>query len=133
MRRKIIQHGPSSLTISLPSTWAKEKNLSKGDEIDVFEEEGDLIIKASGEESGKMAEISFSGVGKKAREKMLLALHNKGYDEILIFFDKEKTVKETYAYLNDMHLGFEIIKQDKGSFVIRNVSTPDSSQFDGTF
>ena len=46
MRRKLIQHGLSSLTISLPRKWVKENNLKKGDEIEVedseiFRREGD--------------------------------------------------------------------------------------------
>ena len=35
MKRKLIQHGMSSLTVSLPRKWVIENSLKKGEEVDV--------------------------------------------------------------------------------------------------
>ena len=42
--RKLIQHGNSSLTISLPSKWIKNKGLKKGDQIQIIEKGETLIL-----------------------------------------------------------------------------------------
>ena len=33
MKRKVVKHGTSTLTVSLPSLWAKEYGLKPGDEL----------------------------------------------------------------------------------------------------
>ena len=35
MQRKVIQQGPSTLMVSLPSKWVKENNIKKGEELTV--------------------------------------------------------------------------------------------------
>ena len=44
MRRKVIKQGPSTLMVSLPSKWVKNKNIKRGDEINLFEQGEDIII-----------------------------------------------------------------------------------------
>lgn len=134
MRRKVIIHGPSSMTVSLPSTWVKQHNIQKGGELDVYEEDEGLIIKpVCSNNSVKSTEVSLIGLDDHTKRDLLISLHKKGYDEIKINFDKQNMVKELYAFLNNMQLGFEIIKQDQESITIRNISNPESEQFDNLF
>ena len=35
MKRKVVQHGPSSLIVSLPNEWIKKNKIKKGDNLDV--------------------------------------------------------------------------------------------------
>ena len=44
MRRKLVKQGNATLMISLPSKWAKENKLDKGDEIILNEYGRDLIV-----------------------------------------------------------------------------------------
>ena len=44
MKRKIVKHGPISLTVSLPSKWVKKRNLKAGDEVEVEEHNNGLFI-----------------------------------------------------------------------------------------
>src|SRR3989338_4453795 len=46
MKRKIVQHGSSSLTITLPMNFVDKFGLKKGDEVDV-EESGTTLIVAT--------------------------------------------------------------------------------------
>jgi hypothetical protein len=39
IKRKVILHGPSTLTVSLPSKWVKNHNIKKGDELNIEETE----------------------------------------------------------------------------------------------
>jgi phosphate uptake regulator len=134
MRRKIIPHGPSSMTVSLPSSWVKLHNLKKGEELDVTEEDNKLFISpVCTNDNSKKIEVSFVDLDKDAEKNIILALHKKGYDEIKINFDKPNTTKDIHSFLNTMQLGFEIIKQEKNAILIKSISNPEAEQFDNLF
>ena len=44
MKRKINLVGQNTLTVSLPTKWAKRYNLKKGDEVEVSEEEKNIQL-----------------------------------------------------------------------------------------
>jgi phosphate uptake regulator len=134
MRRKIIPHGPSSLTISLPSHWVKRHNLKKGEELDVYEEDNHLMVKPICMSNlPKKTEVSFIGLDQDIWKDMILTLHRKGYDEVKINIDKQDTIKELHSFLNSMQLGFEIIKQEQNSIFVKNISNPEGEEFDTLF
>jgi len=134
MRRKLASHGPSSMTVSLPPSWIKQNNLKKGEELEVIEEDNNILIKpVTTTQEIKITEISFIGIDKEIGEDLILALHKKGYDEIKIRIDDLDNIKEIHAFLNQMQLGFEIIKQESDSITIRNISNPEIEQFDNLF
>lgn len=134
MRRKIVMNGPSSLTISLPSKWIKKNNLKKGDEVEIKENNVSLnILPINYEPKLKKKEISFVNLKKETRSDILLSLHKKGYDEIKVFFDKPCTVKEIHQFINNIGLGFEIVKQAENNLVLKNVSNPEYDQYQNLF
>ena len=45
MKRKIIKQGHNTLTMTLPSDWVRKLNLEAGEEVDVCENNGSLVIK----------------------------------------------------------------------------------------
>ncbi|MFA6089966.1 MAG: AbrB/MazE/SpoVT family DNA-binding domain-containing protein, partial [Candidatus Woesearchaeota archaeon] len=133
-RRKLIPHGPSSVTVSLPSKWVKNNNLKKGDEIDILEEDNNLLIKPVYiSDTSKKIDVSFSGISPDIMKNVLLALHRKSYDEIKIEFNKPGVAKDIQTFLNEMQLGFEIIKQEKDHVLIKSISNPEAEQFDNLF
>lgn len=134
MRRKIMLHGPSSLTISLPAKWVKEKNLKKGDEIDLIEEDKGLLVSpVLRNREIKKINLKLAGMDSETQRDVLLALHKKGYDEIKLSYEDPRTAKDIHSMLNELNLGFEIIRQGSNSLVIGNVSNPESEQFDNLF
>ncbi|MBI2136461.1 AbrB/MazE/SpoVT family DNA-binding domain-containing protein, partial [Candidatus Woesearchaeota archaeon] len=44
MKRKLVQHGNTSLTVSLPKKWTDKFNLKKGDEIEIVEKDDKLFL-----------------------------------------------------------------------------------------
>jgi hypothetical protein len=122
------------MTVSLPSSWVKHYNLKKGEEIDVLEEDNYLMVRPLSFNSGiKTTELSFAGLDRDTRRDLILTTHRKGYDEIKINFDNQSTVKELHEFLNTMQLGFEVIKQEQNSVLLRNISNPESEQFEDLF
>jgi phosphate uptake regulator len=134
MRRKLTPHGPSSMTVSLPSSWIKQNNLKKGEELEVTEEDNSILIKpVTITQDIKSTETSFIDLDKDIGEDIILTLHKKGYDEIKILVDNPDKIKEIHAFLNNKQLGFEIIKQEQNSIIIRNISNPETEQFNSLF
>jgi phosphate uptake regulator len=128
MRRKIVQHGSSSLTISLPYKWTQKFNLKKGDEIELEELGHSIVISSNGTSNVHKATFTITDK-KKFLRRYIISLYKQGYDEIEILsndglpFDKIKDV------LNEV-MGFEIMEQSAKRCLIKNVSQPMESEFD---
>lgn len=132
MKRKVVLHGPSTLTISLPSSWVKKFSISKGEELDVQEEYNSLVISTDKDiQRVKKIELDVKGLGNADLFwKILCLFHKSGYDEIKITTDNSKTIKIAQEKISTMLLGYEIIEQGEQNFVIKNIATEEASAFD---
>jgi len=128
MRRKLIQHGLSSLTVSLPIKWVKENNLKKSDEIELDELNGKLIISTKKHYEPKKIEIDISNSQPMIR-KIIGATFKSGYDEVNIKFNSFEELKAVQDLMREQFSGFEIINQTKSNILIKNVSKPNFEEF----
>lgn len=129
MKRKIIQLSSNTNVVSLPSEWTKRYALAKGDELDVQEVEGRLVL--STEKSLENSSISVNlGNTMPMTTRILAALFKSGYDEIYIdyAFDDERKLIEDVIDRN--FIGFEIVKQKENRIVARKVSEENIVEFD---
>lgn len=131
MKRKVIQHGPVTLTVSLPFRWVKSHNISKGDELNV-EEEGRVLRVYSGDAHllSNKTSANFSGLDVGTINSILAVLHKSGYDEINITFDSPQIVKMIQDRINSMLIGYEIIEQKGDSCTVKNISGDHISEID---
>ncbi|MBN2459335.1 phosphate uptake regulator PhoU [Candidatus Woesearchaeota archaeon] len=131
MKRKVIQLAGKTLVVSLPNKWAKKYGVKKGDDIHVEEEEHKLVV--------KIDEAGIGGINKRVLDVKDLyimlnrtggALYKAGYDEVEIIYHSP----EQYAILRDLLnytcMGFEIMKHDKRTITIKNLSDLHSQEFD---
>jgi phosphate uptake regulator len=128
MKRKIVQHGSSSLTITLPIKWVQKYNLKKGDELSV-EETGPMIQVSTGQEilsPKKVISLNEYGVFTKNN---LSHLYQLGYDDIEIEFENHTQLEELQSRLPEC-IGFEIIDQKKNKVYIKCIATTLESEFD---
>jgi phosphate uptake regulator len=132
MRRKLIQHGLSSLTLSLPRKWVKEKELKKGDEIEVAENSGNLVLSLDKTRPHRKIEIDLSGAGTMLK-KILGATYKTGYDEVKIKFSNPEELEKVRTLIREQFRGFEIMSQSKGDITIKNVAELNFKDFDDTF
>ena len=118
-QRKLIQHGLSSLTLSLPSKWLKIRKLKKGDFIYVKEEGNNLIL--STKEAIKIEKVSVD-VTKLDRTSALLyimSLYRYGYNEIEVKFSKKTTLHHRRnKYVNYSSIAHEIVNRLIGSEIV---------------
>lgn len=128
MKRKIVQHGSSSLTITLPVKWAVRYGLKKGDELNVEESGPGLTITTGRDVASAKKEVSTTDFGIFTKNN-LSHLYQLGYDEIEIRFDNPETLKGITSRLSNC-LGFEIIDQKKDKVYIKSIATTLESEFD---
>jgi bifunctional DNA-binding transcriptional regulator/antitoxin component of YhaV-PrlF toxin-antitoxin module len=90
MKRRIIKQGHSTLTITLPTDWTKKLNINAGDEIDVFENSGALVLNGKQNNGHKSVSIDFTGLSVPMMWRYFQSVYREGYDEIKIIYDPNK-------------------------------------------
>lgn len=128
MKRKIVQHGSSSLTVTLPFEWVKKFDLKKGEQLNVEESGGKLVLSTEKEHSINKKEVTTTESGIFTKNN-LSHLYQLGYDEIEIQFEDSETLKEIQQRLSNC-IGFEIIDQKPNLVYIKSIATTLDTEFD---
>jgi phosphate uptake regulator len=131
MKRKVVKQGDSTLMISLPSKWAKNFNINKGEELEVIDRENNLIISKNVDDIGKkrIVKVDISSWGPLIN-RLLLSYFLKGYDEVEIKYSDINQIKRFQKEIVGIELlGFEVIKQSFGLLVIKDLSGSESANF----
>jgi phosphate uptake regulator len=133
MRRKIVQHGPGTLTISLPARWVKEQGLGKGAEL-VLEEvnQGLLLTATHGVRMGEKR-VNVHSLSPFFLERVVAAMYKRGYDELLLEYANAQQLEIVHAVLNKGCIGWEIVDDTGTEIRIRTVSEPSSEEFRALF
>lgn len=158
MKRKIIRQGHNTLTVTLPSDWVKKLNIKSGDEVDVFEDSGSLVI--NGKQNGEhdVVTLDINGLRVPMLWRFFQSIYREGYNEIRIIFDPskkdyegafnyyssqfeykrfgEKPVKK--SALDMIHelvhrfIGVEVIDTGKDYCVVREMGELSAKEFDNS-
>lgn len=122
MKRKVVKHGISTLTISLPSKWVKEYGIGQGDELEISEEKGKLIITTNKDiKTQSLGVVNLEEWGTLGR-RVISSLFKHGCDSINILYEEPSKISEIEYIMNQM-IGFEIMQQGEKSCVIKEVSS----------
>src|SRR3989338_6301393 len=128
MRRKIVKHGSTSLTVTLPFEWVQKYGLKKGDELEL-EVIGSKVCFSTGKDiHSNKKEVDTTEWGLFTKNN-LTHLYQLGYDEIEVRFDDEKTLQEIIARVPEC-IGFEIIDQKPNSIYIKSIAHTLEEDFD---
>ena len=130
LRRKVTKHGSATLSVSLPSKWAKKYGIKKGDEIDVVEDKNSIRIVAGKSEKPSSAEI-YVKKPNRLISRSIFNLYRKGISQITVKYDDPIIIKDIYRYLPIL-MGFEITHEGKDFTVLKNVLKVDETNFDNT-
>ncbi len=128
MKRKIVKHGPSSLTVSMPIKWAKKYGLMPGDEIDILEDENSLILTTYKSSPIKKEMIINLDKTKKFMLRLLCGPYLKGYRSIKMYYsdpNEHKNIQKGLKYL----IGFEIVEQKQDSTKVEEISSGTYEKF----
>jgi len=130
MKRKIVQHGNSTLTLSLPSRWVKENNIKKGQILDIEPSEKGLLINLDKAKFDSI-EINLSDEKEWYVHRILSHLYTYGFDEIKVNHTISNQLSLIRNSLKDLS-GFEVVESKTNYCEIRSVTSIDASEFDST-
>lgn len=131
IKRKVVQHGPSTLIVSLPSTWAKKNNIKKGDELDVKENGNEIIINPI-QINPKIERISYdvTGMNDRVIRWLLSSMHKSGFDEIEITYKSPEVIRIVHELIRDLFMGFIIADQTEKRCILKSISQDRGSEYD---
>ncbi len=129
MTRKVIQLAGKTLLVSLPSKWAKNHNIRKGDDIEVEEKSNMLLVKSLSEVSLDKITVNMVGQSRTTIGWALSALYKSGYDEIELMMDFDK-MKIVHELVRDLFVGFAVTEQSRNRCLIRSIAKDSSAEFD---
>ena len=129
IKRKIVLHGPSTLTISLPTKWVKKFKVKKGDELNIEEYGRELRINTEKEFSPERKEINIGNL-KKLGRTYLTSSYRQGYEEVELSYEDSEYIEAIQNIISREITGFEIIKQGKNSCLIRDIAGHGKDEFD---
>src|SRR3989344_2364973 len=159
MKRKIIKQGHNTLTITLPSKWARDFNLKPGDEVDINERENGIFITTEKNDENSKAEINIIGLDIPSIWKYFMAVYREGYNEMVVKFDPNVTYDNPYKFttahsidikyekkqmrrnyssfetvqeITNRFIGFEVIEHHNDYCIIKDMSEPSSRAFDSS-
>ncbi|MEK6818534.1 MAG: hypothetical protein AABY10_01220, partial [Nanoarchaeota archaeon] len=87
MKRKLVKHGEATLMVSVPSKWIKQKNLGKGDEVDIIESDGNLVVSTERKYKKKEKEITFSSEPESSLRMVIANAYRSGYEKLVVRFE----------------------------------------------
>ncbi len=126
MRRKLVQHGASTLITSLPRKWCEKFDLKKGDEINI-EERGPLLEIST--EKALVVRTQSLDIRKLSTSliwRYILTLYRYGVDEIIITHDSQMDLIQE---ITNSLIGFGIVKQEEQKITIRDLSGVSETEF----
>ncbi len=129
MKRKLVKQGAATLMVSLPSKWAKENGLDKGDEVEIEEQGKGILIRAEESQEQKKMSINLSGYNPLIN-KIIISLYIKGIDELEIRFNDKKEIELIKKHVIEELLGFEIIKQTNNSILLNDITDAVTQEID---
>lgn len=129
IKRRVVLHGQSTLTISLPASWVRKFNIEKGDELDLEESGKELRINVEKESGPRKKQIDIKDL-KRLGKSYLTSSYRQGYSEIFLNYDKSNYIKTIQEILSREITGFEIIKQNSNSCLIKDLTGNNKNEFD---
>jgi phosphate uptake regulator len=133
MKRKLVKQGAATLMVSLPSKWAKENHLDKGDEISIEEDGNSLILsKEESKKAKKETTLTITSETESSIRTIITSAYRLGYDKITVKINSKKSIQTIKDIVENL-LGFEVIHETDSSCIIENITEPTTEQFENIF
>ncbi len=129
MKRKIVLHGPATMTVSLPSKWIKRLGVRKGDELTVIEYGNELRITPDEVKATLTKELDIKDL-KRVGKSFLTSSYRQGADEITLTYNDTSYIQVIQEILSKELTGFEIIRQNSNSCTIKDLTGHSVDEFD---
>jgi phosphate uptake regulator len=131
MKRKIVKLGPSTMVISLPKKWTEKYGINIGDEINLVEVTGGLLVEIEKKREGKTEKIALNSKHPLIR-RIIAAKYMKGCKELEIECQGEDLSRVIHKNVERL-IGFEIVEQNRKRILIKTIGTGTDESFDAIF
>lgn len=132
MKRKVVQHGKNTLTISLPTDWVKRNRIKIGQELEVTDKLTKLEVGKEKEEDKKEIIVEIKDLNEHIIKRIVGNLYRKGYDSITLRFSdekiKQKALDAVTSFLEQC-IGLEIISHDGKNIHAKAVASLREDEF----
>ncbi|MBI4016833.1 MAG: phosphate uptake regulator PhoU [Candidatus Aenigmarchaeota archaeon] len=130
--RKLIQHGPSSLTVALPFKWVRKHGLQKGDSVALEEDDRGLRIAMKPTERKSAISIDVSGHDWPSVMCVLTTVYRRGYDEVSVQYGTPEEYQHISTAARSL-LGFAVMETRKNRCLIKSLPTELEQDFPALF
>jgi hypothetical protein len=149
MKRRVIKQGLGGYTLSLPVGWVRKNNIDFGQELDVDENKGNLVISTERKKIDNKFSINVDKLKTKTIQEIIMCCYFDGVNEIEITYSDinkkgflpylKKEIKKGYKF-SDLSIekkttipelvedsarkliGYEVVDQTENKIVIKQVS-----------
>ncbi len=132
MKRKVVQHGKNTLTISLPTDWVKRNKIKIGDELEVSDKVITLEIAKEKSNEKKEIVLDIEDINTHLIKRVVGNLYRKGYDSITLRFSDEKIKQLALDALSsflEQCIGLEILSHEAKSIHAKSVASVMEGEF----
>jgi phosphate uptake regulator len=130
MQRKLIGQGLGGITVHLPKKWIDAHHLSKGDEVEIEDSEGKVIISPKKSKQKRETTIKLIGVEESLIRTLIGNTYRLGYDRIRVEYENDEQFNILNEIIQKRLIGFEIVKKESKKCIVENVTEPAEDQFD---
>ncbi len=144
MKRKVNLVGQNTLTVSLPTKWARKNNVKKGDELDIGYDKNSVIFSVKPTaKATKEASLNIDNYSLMELTRKLSVLYKTGFNKITLTYSKHEiynhkerkwlNIKTEIKRLAGRFIGAEIISQSSTKTEIKCFVTeenPDLGQIE---
>jgi len=125
MRRKLVQQGPSTLTVSVPKPWADRLNLKNGDEVDMDEIDNKLVLSTDRKIAAQTKDVDCANLSANLVKNMFIGLYRSGAGDIRFINCTKDHLAIIYKLAKD-YIGYEIVSSGKRTAHVIDVATGDA-------
>lgn len=113
----------------MPKKWTAQKGLKPGDEIEVTEHDGNLLVSVKGLREGrKSINLSIEQASEAAIRTIIVNAYRAGFDVISLTCTTDEKLVE--AIVDKNLLGVEVFAKGKNTYSIESVSEPSYDNFE---
>ncbi len=128
MKRKVVKHGVSTLTLSLPSKWAGANKIKNGDFLDIEISKDQLIISSGVNKHFEATEATITGDEEWYIARILRHLYTSGYDEIKLNYTNKEQLELIRKGIKNL-TGMEIVESKPTYCLLKCVISSDDSDY----
>ncbi len=139
MKRKVVLHGPSTLTVSLPSAWTQRHRIKKGTDLEITTKDDRLIISPAELTEYEHIHINLEDLDRTFAKLFIRSAYRKGFDTIDISYKdpniphirtgRPQAARQIILSEAKQLIGFEVTDIRERGAEIRNLTTDRPDDF----